>query len=229
MTRRLIEYALVVAVAMLVAIAIIYFVPKGTVCTTCTVSMPRLRAECDKQFYSGGTSVRQLDAGWEEEELVAFVEPAGDQDSGSGSSGGFSSPTGSSTPSSSSSIVREPGYLMIRVQPRIDYSGSSSSYDTSSTRPETSWDEVKITVARYVNQLRNDRVCDGTVKFREGKFEFYCDIPTKLEPTDYGQASYRVFVRNESSVALEYCVVSNCDASAPWGAGTFCQAEQGQQ
>ena len=118
---------------------------------------------------------------------------------------------------------------MIRVQPRVDYSGSSASYDTSTTRPETSWDEIKVTVARYINPLRNDKVCDGSVRFREGKFEFYCDIPTKLEPTDYGQMSYRIFVRNESSVALEYCVVSNCDASAPWGAGTFCQAEQAQQ
>jgi hypothetical protein len=227
--NRLVEYVLVVLVAMLVAGAIIYFVmPRSTVCTTCSVSMPRLRAECDKQFYSSGTaSVRQLDAGWEEEELVAFVEPAGDQDTNDGAPpGGYSSAT---TPSSSSSIVREPGYLMIRVQPRVDYSGSSASYDTSTTRPETSWDEIKVTVARYINPLRNDKVCDGSVRFREGKFEFYCDIPTKLEATDYGQMSYRIFVRNESSVALEYCVVSNCDASAPWGAGTFCQAEQGQQ
>ncbi len=228
MAGRLIEYALVVAVAILVAVAIIYFfIPKSSVCTTCSVSMPRLRAECDKQFFSGGASVRQLDAGWEEEELVAFVEPAGDQDSGGVPSGGYSSATGPG--SSSSPIVREPGYLMIRVQPRIDYSGASSSYDTSTTRPETSWDEIKVTVARYISPLRNDKICDGTVRFREGKFEFYCDIPTKLEPLDYGQMSYRVFVRNESSVALEYCVVSNCDASAPWGAGTFCQAEQGQQ
>lgn len=227
MARRVIEYSLVVAVAMLVAVAIIYFfLPKAVPCTNCTVSMPRLRTECDKQFYAGGSSVRQLDAGWEEEALLSFVEVAGDQGS-DGSAGGYSSATGSSTPSSS--IVREPGYLMLRLQPRVDYSGSSSSTDISSTRPETSWDEIKVTVARYVDQYRNERVCDGTVKFREGKFEFYCDIPTKFAPADRGQMSYRVFVRNESSVALEYCVVSNCDASAPWGAGTFCQAEQGQQ
>jgi hypothetical protein len=124
---------------------------------------------------------------------------------------------------------------MVRAQPQFgyDYSGSqtssygSSSYDTSSTQAETLWDEVTVTVARYVNPLRNDAVCGQTaVRFREGRFETYCEMPNRFTAEDGGQATYRIFVRNESSVPIEYCIIANCDASAPYGQGTLCSAEQ---
>jgi hypothetical protein len=243
--KRLIEYFLVVLVAIIVALVLIYlFFPKNGPCTNCVVSMPQVRAECDKQFFSTGARARQLDAGAEDEFLVAYVD-AGQQepDSGYSSSGGYSSPSGYSAPSGYSSAssstetvtVRGPGYVMVRAQPQFgyDYSGgqtssyNSSSYDTSTTRPETSWDEVTVTVARYVNPLRNDAVCGQTsLRYREGKFETYCEMPNRFTEDDGGQASYRIFVRNESSVPLEYCIISNCDASAPYGQGSLCQAEQ---
>jgi hypothetical protein len=66
------------------------------------------------------------------------------------------------------------------------------------------------------------------VRFVEGRFETYCEIPNRFSEADAGQASYRIFVRNESSVPMEYCIISNCDASAPYGAGSLCQGEQVQ-
>jgi hypothetical protein len=243
--KRLIEYFLVVLVAIIVALVLIYlFFPKNGPCTNCVVSMPQVRAECDKQFFSTGARARQLDAGAEDEFLVAYIDQQQDPNAGgySSSSGGYSSPSGYSstggysTASSQSEpiAVRGPGYVMVRAQPQFgyDYSGGqtssyNSSYDTSSTRPETSWDEVTVTVARYVNPLRNDAVCGQTsLRYREGKFETYCEIPNRFSDTDAGQATYRIFVRNESSVPLEYCIVSNCDASAPYGQGSLCQIEQ---
>ena len=237
--RRLIEYLIVVLVAIMVSMIIIwFFFPKSGPCTNCVVSMPQVRAECDKQFFSSGSRARQLDAGAEDEFLIAYVAQAQDPNAGSG---GYSSPTsGGSYPGVSSTpapAVKGPGFVMVRAQPQFgyDYSGNqtsnyNSSYDTSQTQPETVWQEVTVTVARYVNPLRNDSVCSQTaLRFREGRFETYCEMPNRFTDEDGGQASYRVFVRNESSVPMEYCIVSNCDASAPYGAGNLCQVEQPQQ
>jgi hypothetical protein len=230
--KRLIEYAIVVLLAMIVAFGLIYFLfPTNNQCTNCIVSMPQVRAECDKQFYSSGSRARQLDAGAEDEFLVAYSELQADQ---AASNDGYSSPSGypgvSSTPTPT---VRGPGFVMVRAQPQFgyDYSGNQTSsygsYDASTTRPETQWQEVTVTIARYVNPLRNDAVCGQTsLRFREGRFETYCEMPMQFRPEDGGQASYRIFVRNESSVPLEYCIVTNCDASAPYGQGNLCQVEQ---
>ena len=241
--KRLIEYFLVVLVAIIVALVLIYFFfPKSGPCTNCVVSMPQVRAECDKQFFSTGARARQLDAGAEDEFLVAYIDQYQDQNSGSdySSGGGYSSPSGYSSASTQSETVtvRGPGYVMVRAQPQFGYdysggqtssSGYNSSYDQNTTRAETSWDEVTVTVARYVNPLRNDAVCGQTsLRYREGKFETYCEMPNRFTDADGGQASYRIFVRNESSVPLEYCIVSNCDASAPYGQGSLCALEQPQ-
>lgn len=231
-TKRLIEYSLVVLVAIIVSMLLIYLLfPKQGPCTNCVVSMPQVRAECDKQFFSSGARARQLDAGAEDEFLVAYVEnPNADQTGGgySSPSGGYSTPASSGTPP-----PRGPGYVMVRAQPQFgyDYSGNqTSSYsatDTSNTQPETVWEDVTVTIARYVNPLRNDAVCGQTaVRFREGRFETYCEMPHRFSAEDGGQATYRIFVRNESSVPLEYCIVTNCDASAPYGQGMLCQVEQ---
>ena len=232
-TKRLIEYSLVVVVAILVSFLLIWLLfPRSGPCTNCVVSMPQVRAECDKQFFSAGARARQLDAGAEDEFLVAYVENPNDPNV----TGGYSSPTGGyspPTPSGGRPPPRGPGYVMVRAQPQFgyDYSGGqTSSYsttDTANTPRETVWEEVTITVARYVNPLRNDAVCGQTaVRFREGRFETYCEMPHKFAPEDGGQATYRIFVRNESSVPLEYCIVTNCDASAPYGQGTLCAVEQ---
>ncbi len=236
--RRLIEYLIVVLVAIIVSMGIIWlFFPKNGQCTNCVVSMPQVRAECDKQFFSSGQRARQLDAGAEDEFLIAYVAS---QPDASSSSGDYSSPTGGGSypgVSTPSPTVKGPGYVMVRAQPQFgyDYSGGqssnyNSSYDASQTQPETVWQEVTVTVARYVNPLRNDAVCSQTsLRFREGRFETYCEMPNRFTEEDGGQASYRVFVRNESSVPMEYCIISNCDASAPYGQGTMCQVEQPQQ
>jgi hypothetical protein len=232
-TKRLVEYLLVVLVAIIVSLLIIYLLfPKSGPCTNCVVSMPQVRTECDKQFFSTGSRARQLDAGAEDEFLVAYVEAPQDPNA----SGGYSPPSGGySSASTAPTAVRGPGYVMVRAQPQFgyDYSGGqtssnySSSYDQNATRPETSWDEVTVTIAKYVNPLRNDAVCGQmSLRFREGKFETYCEIPNRFSEADGGQMTYRIFVRNESSVPLEYCIVSNCDASAPYGQGTLCQLEQ---
>lgn len=233
-TKRLIEYALVILVAIIVSMLLIYLLfPKAGPCTNCVVSMPQVRAECDKQFFSSGAKARQLDAGAEDEFLVAYVENPNDADAG-GSSGGYS-PPGSYPGAGSSSRPppRGPGFVMVRAQPQFgyDYSGnqtsSYSSSDPANTPPETLWDDVTVTVARYVNPLRNDAACAQTaVRWREGRFETYCEMQHRFTAEDGGQATYRIFVRNESSVPLEYCIVTNCDASAPYGQGMLCQVEQ---
>jgi hypothetical protein len=238
---RILEYAILAIIAALVGLGIGYFLFGGGgsgACTDCQVSMPQVRAECDKQFFGTGVRAKQLDAGAEDEFLVAFVDQSAAAAAGdpNASTGGYSSPssypgTGNSTP-----VPRGPGYVMVRAQPQFgyDYSGGQTanygSYDqTSNTRPGTSWDEVRVTVARYVNPLRNDAVCnDRSVRYVEGRFETYCEIPNRYSEADAGQASYRIFVRNESSVPVEYCIISNCDGSAPYGAGSLCQAEQVQ-
>jgi hypothetical protein len=232
-TKRLIEYALVILVAAIVSMVLIYLLfPKAGTCTNCVVSMPQVRAECDKQFFSSGARARQLDAGAEDEFLVAYVENPNDPNASS--SGGYSTPGSYPGASTTTPVApRGPGYVMVRAQPQFgyDYSGnqtaSYSSTDTSNTAPETLWEDVTVTVARYVNPLRNDAVCAQTaVRFREGRFETYCEMPHKFTDEDGGQATYRIFVRNESSVPLEYCIVTNCDASAPYGQGTLCALEQ---
>jgi len=237
---RFIEYALVVVVAFIVSILLIWTLfPRSGPCLNCVVSMPQVRTECDKQFFASGTRARQLEAGAEDEFLVAYVDQPVSTDPYS-TSGGYSSPGGysSATPASSSApVVRGPGYVMVRAQPQFgyDYSGgqTTSAYgssDTSNLAPETLWQEVTVTVARYVNPLRNDAMCgQASLRFREGKFETYCEMPNRFSEDDGGQATYRIFVRNESSVPLEYCIVSNCDASAPYGQGSLCQVEQPQQ
>jgi hypothetical protein len=237
--KRLIEYALVILVAIIVSMLLIWVLfPKAGPCTNCVVSMPQVRAECDKQFFgTTGARAKQLDAGAEDEFLVAYVDSSQDPNAGgySSPSSGYSSPSSGYTGASSTPVsVRGPGYVMVRAQPQFgyDYSGqqssyNSSTYDTSSTQPETLWDEVTVTVARYVNPLRNDATCGQTaVRFREGRFETYCEMPNRFTAEDGGQATYRIFVRNESSVPIEYCIIANCDASAPYGQGTLCSAEQ---
>lgn len=237
---RFIEYALVVVVGLIVAFLLSWTLfPRSGPCLNCVVSMPQVRTECDKQFFASGTRARQLEAGAEDEFLVAYVDQPPTADPYS-TSGGYSSPGGfsSATPAASSTpTVRGPGYVMVRAQPQFgyDYSGgqTTSAYgssDTSNLAPETLWNEVTVTVARYVNPLRNDAICgQASLRFREQRFETYCEMPNRFSEEDGGQASYRIFVRNESSVPLEYCIVSNCDASAPYGQGTLCQAEQPQQ
>ena len=64
-------------------------------CKTCTVSLPRLRAECDRQFFSSGSGSKQLEAQWELEEMIAYIEPSDETNT---SQDGYSSATGSQAP-----------------------------------------------------------------------------------------------------------------------------------
>ncbi len=231
---RIVEYAILTLIALILGLVIGYFLfPRGNgECTDCRVSMPQVRTECDKQFFGTSVRAKQLDANAEDEFLVAYVDQRGvDPNAGYSTSGGYSSPGGyPGATSPTPPALRGPGYVMVRAQPQFgyDYSGGQSSgYDTSNTRPGTSWQEVTVTVTRYVSPLRNDSVCSQTsLRFVDGRFETYCEIPNRFEDTDGGQASYRIFVRNESSVPVEYCIISNCDASAPYGQGSLCQGEQ---
>ena len=94
MSRKLIEYALVVLVAIIVSLVLIYvFFPWGGSgkCTGCVVtSLPQQRAECEKQFTGGYGSPRVLQGGSDDEYLIGFYDPT------QGGGSGFSSSTGSS-------------------------------------------------------------------------------------------------------------------------------------
>ena len=90
---RIIEYVIVVLVAMLVAFLVIYFLfPRPGECTDCKVSRPQVRAECDKQFFGTSVRAKQLDAGAEDEFLVAYVDQ-GNVDPNA-NNGGYSAPGG---------------------------------------------------------------------------------------------------------------------------------------
>lgn len=231
---RVLEYAIITLLALIVGFGIGYllFWPGKDDCTNCGgASRPQVRADCEKQFSGIGVRAKQLEANAEDEYLVAFIDQRAIDPNANGystSSSGYSTP--SSYPGVSPAGPREPGYVMVRAQPQFgyDYSGGqTSSYDPANTRPGTTWQEVTVTVVRYVSPQYNDSVCSkSSVRYVDGRFETYCDIPTRFQPEDGGQASYRIFVRNESSVPVEYCIVSNCDASAPYGGGSLCQAEQ---
>ncbi len=236
MTKRLIEYALVVLVAIIVAMGLILlFFPRSQGCENCpAISLPQERANCDKQFFGSSVRARSLNPGQEHEYLVSFVENPNDPNA----AGGYSNPTGgySSVPAPSSSAppVREPGFLMVRAQPQLgyDYSGgtTSTSFDISNTPVGQPWTGVSVTVARYATQLRNDEICAQTeVRFREGRYESFCSIPLKFSEDDGGMHSYRYFVRNDSGTPAEYCMVSNCDWSTPLGGGSTCKVEQTAQ
>ena len=236
MTKRLIEYALVVLVAIIVSMLLILVLfPRNQSCDNCpAISLPQERANCDKQFFGSSVRSRTLSPGQEHEYLVSYVENPEDANS----SGGYSSPTGGypgTTPAPSSRpAAREPGFLMVRAQPQIgyDYSGgtSSSSFDISNTPIGQPWSGVTVTVARYATQLRNDEICGQTeVRFREGRYESFCTIPLKFTEDDGGMHSYRYFVRNDSGTPVEYCMISNCDWSTPLGGGSTCKTEQPAQ
>lgn len=214
--REAVRYTIVVLAALVTATLFVgYLAPKGGALAPAersvdrSVSTPRLRAECDKQFYSTTTPARHLEPGTEDELLVSYASPVGYP---------------GATP------VEGPGYVLLRMQPQFGAAapdGQASVVDTSATKDEMSWDDVTVTVARYVDPLRNEAVCSQTaVRFHEDKFESYCEIPNASMPQEEGQASYRIFVRNESGVPVEYCIVSNCTASAPYGQGTICPYEQ---
>jgi len=229
---RLVEYLLVVLVAIIVSMGIIYFFlrPPGP-CLDCQISTREVRAECEKMFGFGSeTRAAQMPEEAEDEYLMVYSEQAADPNAG------FSSPSGYSSASSSTSVsaAKGPGYVLVRARPQSgrDYTGGQTTYgssDTSEIAPETLWQEVTVIVARYVNPLRNDVICPETsLHYRENGFEAYCELPNHFEPDDNGHLSYRIFVRNASRVPIEYCIVTNCDFSAPFGSGKLCQLERGQ-
>jgi hypothetical protein len=238
MSRKLIEYALVVLVAIIVSLVLIYvFFPWGgaTKCTGCIVtSLPQQRAECEKQFTGGYGSPRVLQGGSDDEYLIGFYDPAQGGGAGafpSSSSGSSSSSSGypgvSSTSTGAAGPTPTAGFLIVRARPQMTYDASSGGYSGGSFNPATvpagqAWDDVRVAVVSYVSPLRNESVCsEKSVKFFEDKFESFCDLPTRFAAGDSPKQTYRVFVMNNSNTPIEYCIVSNCDESH----GKICQIE----
>ena len=233
MSRKLIEYALVILVAIIVSLILIWFFFNGSGsknCAGCVVtSLPQQRQECEKQFTGGYGSPRVLQGGSDDEYLIGFFDPAQNAGFGSSSSSGSGgSPT--STAAGSSPIA---GYVIVRARPQTSYDSTNGSYSSGGFNPTTvpagqAWEDVRVAAVTYVSPLRNESVCaEKSVKFFEDKFESFCDLPTRFGPGDAAKQSYRVFVMNQSSTPIEYCIVSNCDESH----GKICQLElaSGQQ
>ncbi|MEQ1752946.1 MAG: hypothetical protein ABL973_02305 [Micropepsaceae bacterium] len=228
MARKLIEYALVVLVAIIVSLLLIYlfFQPgSGGKCTGCVVtSLPQQRQECEKQFSGGVGAPRVLQGGSDDEYLVGFYDPAV-----MGGGGAYSASPSSYPGTTTTSAAPTPtaGYVIVRTRPQSTYDSTSGGYTGGSFNPATvtpgqAWDEVRVAVVTYVSPLRNESVCaEKSVKFFEDKFEAYCDLPTRFAPGDAPKQSYRVFVMNQSNTPIEYCIVSNCDESH----GKICQIE----
>lgn len=218
----IIGYILVLIAALSTAFVVIRLADFDTdfECSACTddvvrarTHLPRLRAACDKQFLSEAVRKDALDAGTEVEFLAAFVE--GVQSA---------APDGKSpvVPRTASSV----GYVLVRVHPAYGYDYSGGVYDTGPTPENTRWKEVNLTVVRYISPASQQVVCEGPANFRDGSFEGYCEFPLGFAEEDGGQQGYRYYLTNTSSVNLEYCIVSNCDASAPFGQGALCEVEQ---
>lgn len=226
MSRKMIEYTLVVLVAIIVSLLLIWllFRPGNIPCTGCVVtSVPQQRQECEKQFTGGYGSPRTLQAGSTDEFLVGFYDPAL---STSGSSG-YSAPSGYPSTPAAGAPTPTAGYVIARARPQTTYDSTTGSYTGGQFNPATvpagqAWDDVRMAVVTYVSPLRNESVCaEKSVKFFQDKFEAYCDLPTRFAPGDAPKQSYRVFVINDSNTPIEYCIVSNCDESH----GKICQIE----
>jgi hypothetical protein len=234
MSRKLIEYALVVLVAIIVSLALIYFIlprPGSSKCTGCIVtSLPQQRAECEKQFTGGYGSPRTLQGGSDDEYLIGFYDPAQGGGAAGYPSGGSSTsgyPGVSTSTSGSAGPSPTAGFLIVRARPQMTYDATSGGYSGGSFNPATvpagqEWDDVRVAVVSYVSPLRNESVCaEKSVKFFEDKFESFCDLPTRFAAGDSPKQTYRVFVMNNSNTPIEYCIVSNCDESH----GKICQIE----
>ena len=228
MSRKMIEYALVVLVAIIVSLLLIWLLFSGnrnTACTGCVVTaLPQQRQECEKQFTGGYGAPRTLQAGSTDEYLVGFFDPA----LGAGGGTGYTSaPTGYNTSPTVGAPAPTAGYVIARARPQTAYDSNTGSYTGGQFNPATvpagqAWDDVRMAVVTYVSPLRNESVCaEKSVKFFEDKFEAYCDLPTRFAPGDAPKQSYRVFVINDSNTPIEYCIVSNCDESH----GKICQIE----
>lgn len=227
MSRKMIEYALVVLVAIIVSLLIIWLVFGGSrtsPCTGCVVtSVPQQRQECEKQFTGGYGAPRTLQAGSTDEFLVGFYDPA----LSAGGSSGYTAPSGYPTSPTVGAPAPTAGYVIARARPQTSYDSTTGSYTGGQFNPATvpagqAWDDVRMAVVTYVSPLRNESVCaEKSVKFFEDKFEAYCDLPTRFAPGDAPKQSYRVFVINDSNTPIEYCIVSNCDESH----GKICQIE----
>jgi hypothetical protein len=225
MTRKLIEYALVVLVAIIVSLLLIWLLMSNDgsgECKGCTVTaLPLQRQECEKQFSGGVGAPRSLQPGSIDEYLVGFYDPAA-----TGGAYGGAAPTGYGSPTGSSPAPIA-GFVMARVRPQTTYDANSGGYSTGQFNPATvpagqAWDDVRMAVVSFVSPLRNESVCaEKAVRFFEDKFEAYCDLPTRFDPTEPPKQSYRVFMINDSTTPVEYCLVSNCDESH----GKICQVE----
>lgn len=222
MPRKLIEYALVVLVAIIVSLLLIFILwPKTDGgCTGCTtVSLPEQRQECEKQFSGGVGSPRQLPAHVHDEYQVAFDDPLVKMSSSNPYNYGSSAPT-STIPTPTA------GFVIVRARVASVYDPNTGSYGNnnvgSSTPPGKEWDAVRVAVVSYVSPLRNESVCpERGVRFFEDKFESFCDLPTRFNVGDAQRKDFRVFVINDSDVPVEYCIVSNCDQSQ----GKLCTIE----
>lgn len=227
MSRKLIEYALIVVAAIIVSLVLIWLIFGGksdAPCTGCVVtSLPQQRQECEKQFVGGSGAPRVLQPGSVDEYLIGFYDPS------MGGGGGYSStgPSGYNSTSMNAGPAPTAGYVIARARPQTSYDANTGSYAGGQFNPATvpagqAWDDVRMAVVSYVSPLRNESVCaEKSVKFFEDKFEAYCDLPTRFTAEDPPKQSYRVFVMNDSNSPIEYCIVSNCDQSH----GKICQME----
>ena len=226
MSRKLIEYSLVVLVAIIFSLLLIWAIANNGApeeCKGCTVTaLPLQRQECEKQFTGGVGSPRVLQPGNIDEYLIGFYDPTMGTGGGYGSAPpmGYSSPSGTGT-------GQVAGFVIARARPQTTYDANSGSFSTSQFNPATvpagqAWEDVRMAVVSFVSPLRNENVCaERAVKFFEDKFEAYCDLPTRLVRGDAPKQSSRVFMLNDSATPVEYCLVSNCDESH----GRVCQIE----
>jgi len=192
-----IKYSLITLAALATALVIIWlFFAVRFESLSPALSVSQVREECDRQFAERG-GASQLDAGTEYQYLLVFTH--------------------------------SPAFVMVRARPSTAYDYPSAAREDGQqnlpTVEETRWDEVTTTIVRYVNPLRNEAVCgESALTLREGGFEAYCDVPAKADSPD--RQEIYVFLTNQSSVPIEYCIVSNCDASSRSGQGALCQVER---
>jgi hypothetical protein len=226
MSRKLIEYTLVVLVAIIFSLLLIWALMSNggsEECKGCTVTaLPLQRQECEKQFSGGIGSPRVLQPGNIDEYLIGFFDPS----MGGGGGYGSGSPSGYGT-TSGTGATPVAGFVIARARPQTSYDANSGSYTGGQFNPTTvpagqAWDDVRMAVVSFVSPLRNENVCaERPVKFFEDKFEAYCDLPTRFVQGEAPKQSYRVFMLNNSTTPIEYCLVSNCDESH----GRVCQIE----
>lgn len=208
----IIGYVVVVIGAASTGILLIMFLDRPTYPTEVvnpSYDVAKLRAACDRQFETAFVQENKLDALTEVEYTAYFAADGARR---------YSSKLPIRPGTSGRPIDRKkgaPGYVMIRARPPY---GGIDGYDATNLPLS-----MGLTVVQHDGPTKLAIVCGTRVAYRKGALEAYCEFPVEFVTAP--ERSYRLYLTNLHNVHFEYCALSNCDISEPFGEGSLCESE----